>query len=50
MRCERETGISMAMPWGKKQAVAFAADCVSRNLAVSTMNNTAILGGNKKCP
>ena len=37
MRCERETGISMAMPWQEAQAVAFAADCVARNLAASTI-------------
>ena len=37
MRCERETGMSMAMPWDESKAVAFAADCVSRNLAASTI-------------
>ena len=37
MSCERETGISMAMPREEAQAVAFAADCVSRNLAASTI-------------
>ena len=37
LRCEKETGLSMAMPWDEAKAVAFAADCVSRNLAASTI-------------